>query len=210
MKKKNPIRLLVVDDHPAFRAGLTALVESEPDMTVVAECGDGREALDIYRREKPDIVLMDLRLPGFSGVEAIIALRKEFQNCRVIVVTTYDADEDVYRAIQSGAQSYLLKDMSKEEIVRTIRAVHDGQQPLSPLVAKRLATRLQREELNQREVEALHLLVKGRSNKEIAALLFISEDTVKTHLKNLFHKLDVQDRTEAAITAIRLGIVHLD
>jgi two-component system NarL family response regulator len=210
MKKKNPIRLLLVDDHPAFRMGLTALIESEPDMTVVAESGDGRDAVQIFRREKPDVVLMDLRLPGFSGVEAIIALRKEFPGCRVIVVTTYDADEDVYRAIQSGAQSYLLKDMSKEEIVQTIRAVHNGQQPLSAHVAGRLAKRLQRQELNQRELEALQLLVKGRSNKEIAAALFISEDTVKTHLKNLFHKLDVQDRTEAAITAIRLGIVHLE
>jgi DNA-binding NarL/FixJ family response regulator len=210
MKKKNPIRLLVVDDHPAFRMGLAAVIESEPDMTVVAESGDGRDAVEIFRRENPDIVLMDLRLPGFSGVETIIALRKEFPACRVIVVTTYDADEDIYRAIQSGAKSYLLKDMSKEEIVQTIRAVHDGQQPLSPMVVKRLAKRSQREELNQRELEALHLLVKGRSNKEIAATLFISEDTVKTHLKNLFHKLDVQDRTEAAISAIRLGIVHLD
>jgi two-component system NarL family response regulator len=210
MKKKNPIRLVVVDDHPAFRMGLTALIESEPDMTVVAESGDGRDAVAIFRREKPDVVLMDLRLPDFSGVEAIIALRKEFPACRVIVVTTYDADEDIYRAIQSGAQSYLLKDMPKETIVQTIRAVHAGEQPLSANVAKRLAKRLRREELNRREIEALHLLVKGRSNKEIAAKLFISEDTVKTHLKNLFHKLDVQDRTEAAITAIRLGIVHLD
>ena len=189
MKKKNPIRLLVIDDHPAFRMGLTALIESEPDMTVVAESGDGREAVKIFRREKLDVVLMDLRLPGFSGVEAIIALRKEFPACRVIVVTTYDADEDIYRAIQSGAQSYLLKDMPKETIVQTIRAVHEGQQPLSANVASRLAKRLQREDLNQRELEALHLLVKGRSNKEIAATLFISEDTVKTHLKNLFHKL---------------------
>ncbi len=190
--------------------GLTALIESDPDMTVVAESGDGRDVVEIFRREQPDVVLMDLRLPGFSGVEAIIALRKEFPASRVIVVTTYDADEDIYRAIQSGAQSYLLKDMPKETIVQTIRAVHDGQQPLSANVARRLAKRLQREDLNQRELEALHLLVKGRSNKEIAATLFISEDTVKTHLKNLFHKLDVQDRTEAAITAIRLGIVHLD
>jgi two-component system NarL family response regulator len=210
MKKKNPIRLVVVDDHPAFRMGLTALIESEPDMTVVAESGDGRNAVDIFRREKPDIVLMDLRLPGFSGVEAIIALRQEFPACRVIVVTTYDADEDVYRAIQSGAKSYLLKDMSKEEMVQTIRAVHAGQQPLPASVANRLANRSQREELNRREIEALQLLVRGRSNKEIASTLFISEDTVKSHLKNLFHKLGVQDRTEAAITAIRLGIVQLE
>jgi two-component system NarL family response regulator len=210
MKKKNPIRLVVVDDHPAFRMGLTALIDGEPDMLVVAESGDGRAAVEIFRREKPDIVLMDLRLPGFSGVEAIIALRKEFPACRVIVVTTYDADEDVYRAIQSGAKSYLLKDMSKEEMVQTIRAVHAGHEPLPAVVASRLANRSQREELNRREMEALQLLVRGRSNKEIASALFISEDTVKSHLKNLFHKLGVQDRTEAAITAIRLGIVQLE
>jgi two-component system NarL family response regulator len=211
VKKKNPIRLLVVDDHPAFRMGLIALMHSEADMKVVAETGDGSEAVELYRTLRPDIVLMDLRLsPQFSGVEAIIALRKEFPNCRVIVVTTYDMDEDIYRAIQSGAQSYLLKDMPKNEIISTIRAVHDGQRPLPPQVATRLATRLRREELSPREVEVLQLLVKGRSNKEIASMLFISEDTVKSRLKSLFTKLDVQDRTEAAITAVRHGIVHLD
>ncbi len=211
MKKKNAIRLLVVDDHPAFRMGLIALVESEPDITVVAEASDGRTALELYRKEKPDIVLMDLRLgPEFSGVEAIMALRKEFPECRVIVVTTYDADEDIYRAVQSGAQSYLLKDMPKKDIVSAIRAVHAGERPLPPAVANRLANRLRRENLTQRELEVLQLIVKGRSNKEIAAALFISEDTVKSRLKSLFTKLDVQDRTEAAITAVRHGIVHLD
>lgn len=210
MKKKNSIRLLIVDDHPAFRMGLAALIESEPDMTVVGETGDGRQTLELFRRELPDIVLMDLRLPGFSGVEAILALRKEFPQSRVIVVTTFDADEDIYRAIQSGAQSYLLKDMSKEEMVRTIRAVHAGQSSLPSNVADRLANRLKRAELSEREQQVLHFLVKGRSNKEIAVALFISEETVKSHLKSLFTKLNVQDRTEAAITAIRHGIVHLD
>jgi len=210
MKKKHPIRLLVVDDHPAFRMGLAALIKSEPDMQVVADTGDGREAIEIFRREQPDVVLMDLRLPGLSGVEAIMAIRKEFPQARVIVVTTYDWDEDIYRAIQSGAKSYLLKDMSKEEIVGTIRAVHAGEQRLPPNVASLLQKRLQRQELTERELEVLRLLTKGRSNREIGSALFISEDTVKSHLKTLFAKLGVQDRTEAAISAVRHGIVHLE
>lgn len=208
--KKNAIRLLIVDDHPAFRMGLAALVQSQPDMEVAAEAGDGQQAIELFRRLKPDVTLMDLRLPGISGVEAILAIRKEFPDARVIVITTYDWDEDVYRAIQSGAKSYLLKDMTQEEIAGTIRAVHAGENKLPPNVAGRLAERLQREELTQREQEVLQLLTKGRSNKEIASDLHISEDTVKYHLKTLFTKLGVQDRTEAAISAIRHGIVHLD
>jgi DNA-binding NarL/FixJ family response regulator len=210
MKKKNPIRLLIVDDHPAFRAGLAALCESEPDMTVVAEAGDGSEALSVFRREKPDIVLMDVRLPGLSGVETILAIRAEFPEARVIVITTYDCDEDLYRAIQSGAQSYLLKDMSKGEIIGNIRAVHSGQHQLAPHLAEQLAKRMKRKDLSQREMEVLQFLVKGRSNKEIAAALFLSEETVKIHLKTLYAKLAVQDRTEAAISAIRHGIVHIE
>ena len=208
--KKKSIRLLLVDDHPAVRMGLAAVIKSEPGMEVIAETGDGRESVDIYRREQPDVVLMDLRLPGMSGVEAIIAIRKEFPDARVIVVTTFDLDEDVYRAIQSGAKSYLLKDMSRDEIASTIRAVHGGERKLPAFVANRLAERMQREELSQRELDVLQLLIKGRSNKEIASALFLSEETVKSHLKTLFTKLDVQDRTEAAICAIRHGIVHLD
>ena len=209
LKKPAPLKLMVVDDHPAFRMGLIALIKNQPDMIPVAETGDGRAAVDLYRRTHPDVVLMDLRLPGYSGVEAIIALRKEFPSCRVIVLTTYDCDEDIYRACQSGAQSYLLKDTSTEEIVSTIRAVFAGQKRLPPRVNDRLAKRLLREELSQREMDVLHFLAKGRSNKEIAADLFIAEDTVKTHLKNLFVKLGVQDRTAAVIGAIRDGIIHL-
>ena len=209
-KKKNPIRLLVVDDHPAFRMGLAALVQSQPDMEVAAESGDGQQAVELFRKVKPDVTLMDLRLPGLSGVEAILAIRKDFPDARVIVVTTYDWDEDVYRAMQSGAKSYLLKDMTQEQIAGTIRAVHAGDNTLPSNVAERLAERLKREELTEREQEVLTLLTKGRSNKEIASDLSISEDTVKYHLKTLFTKLGVQDRTEAAISAIRHGIVHLD
>lgn len=204
------IRLLIVDDHPAFRAGLVALLADQPELRVVAECGDGREAVELYRRVRPDVVLMDLRLPGLSGVEAILAIRQEHAEARVIVVTTYDADEDIYRAIQSGAKSYLMKDSSKAEIVGTIRAVHAGQERLPANIADRLAERRRRPELTLREVEVLQLVAKGRSNKEIASGLSIAEDTVKSHLKTLFVKLGVQDRTAAAISAIQHGIVRLD
>ena len=210
MKTKNQIKLLVVDDHPTFRMGLVALIESQPDLTVVAEAGDGQTAIALFRQKKPDVVLMDLRMPGQGGVETILALLKDFPAARIIVVTTYDLDEDIHRAIHAGAKSYLLKDMSREQIVETIRAVHRGESKLPPGVASRLEQRSRREELSQREMEVLQLVVKGRSNKEISTDLFISEDTVKYHLKTLFSKLGVQDRTEAAISAIRHGIVHLE
>jgi DNA-binding NarL/FixJ family response regulator len=209
MKKKHPIRVMLVDDHPAFRKGLAALIGTENDLEVVAETGDGNEAIGLFRRHKPDITLMDLRLPGMGGVEATIAIRKEFPNARVIVLTTFDMDEDIYRAMDSGAKSYLLKDTPEDELAATIRAVHAGEEKLAPKLAERLAQRQKRPELSQREMEVLQLLVRGRSNKEIASSLFITEDTVKAHLKTLFVKLDVQDRTDAAITAIRQGIVHL-
>jgi DNA-binding NarL/FixJ family response regulator len=210
VKEKTRIKLMVVDDHPAFRMGITALIERQSDMVLVAEAGDGREILELYRRTRPDVVLLDLRLPGQSGVEAIIALCKEFPECRIIVLTTFSSDEDIYRACQSGARSYLIKDTPKEEIVATIRGVYAGQQPMSSGVARQLATRLKREDLTQRELDVLQSLVKGRSNKEIAAALFVSESTVKTHMQNLFGKLGVQDRVGAVLAAIRLGIVHLE
>jgi two-component system NarL family response regulator len=210
LKKINPIRVLLVDDHPAFRKGMAALIESEPGLEVIAETGDGSEALGLFRQKRPDVVLMDLRLPGLGGVEATMAIRKEFPDARIIVLTTFDTDEDIYRAVQSGAKSYLLKDTPEDELAATIRAVYAGESALPEKVAKRLAERQQRADLSPRETDVLQLLTKGRSNKEIAASLFVSEDTVKAHLKTLFAKLKVQDRTEAAITAIRHGIVHLD
>ncbi len=201
---------MLVDDHPAFLKGMSALVDSEPDFCVVAETGDGCKALEIYRKAKPDVVLMDLRLPGMGGVEAILAIRKEFPNARIIVLTTFDTDEDIYRAIQSGAQSYLLKDTPLPELSKTIRAVNAGQQVLTPKMIERLAARQRRSDMTEREMKVLNLLVKGRSNKEISSSLYVGEDTVKAQLKSLFVKLGVHDRTEAAITAIRHGIVHLE
>ena len=201
---------MLVDDHPAFRKGLAALISSEPDLQVVAETGDGNEAIGLFRQNTPDIVLMDLRLPGMGGVEATIAIRKEFPDARVIVLTTFETDEDIYRAIQSGAKSYLLKDTPDDELATAIRSVHAGKQILSEKLSRRLSERQQRPELSRREIEVLELLIKGRSNKEIGSALFLCEDTVKAHFKTLFSKLKVQDRTEAAISAIRLGIVHLE
>ena len=210
MKTKTAIRLMVVDDHSAFRRGLISLIESEPGMSVAVQTGDGSEAVELYRRVKPDVVLMDLRLPGLSGVEAIMAIRKEFPNARFIVVTTYDTDEDIYRAMQAGAQSYLLKDMSDEEVLSTIRAVHAGDARLPNNVAGLLAERMKREELTRREMEVLELLVKGRSNKEIGDVLGLTEAAVKFRLKGLFVKLGVKDRTEAVVSALRHGIFHLE
>jgi two-component system NarL family response regulator len=201
---------MVVDDHPAFRMGLIALIESQSDMKVVAESGNGRDAVEKFRQIRPDVTLMDLRLPGQSGVEAILTIRKEFPESRIIVITTFDCDEDIYRACESGAKAYLFKDASKDEIINAIRTVHAGKHWLPTKVASRLDERLKRSKLSAREMDVLMGLAKGRSNKEIAASLFLSEDTVKTHLKTLFIKLRVQDRTGAVITAIRQGIVHLE
>ncbi len=212
MKKspEAPIRVMIVDDHPTFRMGLAALIDSQPGMKVVAQFSSGEEALAAYAPGLASVVLMDLRLPGMGGVEAIIGLLGRDPEARVVVLTTYDADEDVFRAMQSGARSYLLKDMSTDEIAGTIRAVHRGGTEISPRIAERLAERAQRQSLSPREQEVLQLLVRGRSNKEIGAQLFISEETVKSHLKTLFAKLKVRDRTDAAISAVRHGIVHLE
>jgi two-component system NarL family response regulator len=211
MKKTDAsIKVIIVDDHPTFRMGLAALIDSQPGMAVVAQFSSGEEALAAYEPGSASVVLMDLRLGGMGGVETIMGLLARDAEARVIVLTTYDADEDVFRAMQTGARSYLLKDMSTEEIAGTIRAVHQGRTEVPPRIAERLAARAQRQALSPREQEVLQLLVRGRSNKEIGAQLFISEETVKSHLKTLFAKLKVRDRTDAAISAVRHGIVHLE
>ena len=203
------LRVLVADDHPPMRMGLVALIKSQPGMDVIAEASDGERAIELYDELRPDVVLMDLRMPGMGGVEAILAIRNKHPDARVIVLSTYDADEDIYRAIQSGAKSYLLKDMSTEEIASTIRGVCAGHSFLPDQVAERLTASSHRQHLTERERDVLEALIKGRSNKEIASSLSISEDTVKSHLKTLFAKLRVRDRTGAAVEAIRHGIVHL-
>jgi len=208
--KTKAIRTMVVDDHPAFRIGLTSLIASQPDMLVVAETGNGREAVELFRQARPDVVLMDLRLPGYSGVSAITDLHREFPQCRTLVITTYDCDEDIYRACQAGAQACLLKDSSAEEIIGAIRKVCQGEKCLPAALAARLQERRRREELTSRELDVLRCLARGRNNREIATTLFISEDTVKTHLKNVFGKLGVEDRTGAVLAAVRQGIVYLE
>jgi two-component system NarL family response regulator len=208
--KSKLIRLLVVDDHPVFRAGVVAMFQDLPDIKVVAQADDGALAVAAYRQHRPDVVLMDLRLPKMGGVEATLQIRREFPDCRIIVLTTYDSDEDIFRALQSGAKSYLLKDMSQDEIVAAVRDVFAGREVLPPPVAGALAQRLTRKDLSEREIQVLKLIVKGRSNKEIASDLAISERTVKFHLAGIFEKLKVLDRTQAAIEAVRHGVVQID
>lgn len=204
-----PIRIMIADDHPVVREGFGAMLETEPDMTVVAQARSGEEALELFRRERPDVTLMDLRMPGMNGVDAILAIRREFPNGRFIVLTTYDGDEDIYRALEAGAQAYLLKDMFCDEILAAIRAVHAGQRRIPAAVGTRLAERMAGLDLSRREHQVLELVAKGRSNKEIATELQITEATVKGHLTNILGKLGVTDRTQAVIAALRRGIVHL-
>jgi two-component system, NarL family, response regulator len=210
MSKDKPIRVLIADDHFVVRMGLTAVVTTQPDMAVVAEAANGRQALELFRHHRPDVTLMDLRMPEMDGIEAITAIRKEFPDSRFIVLTTFDGDEDIYRALQAGARSYLLKDMLQAGLVEAIRAVHAGQRRIPAEVAARLAERMDRTELTSREMEVLGLIVKGKSNKEIAASLKIAEGTVKIHINNILSKLGVSDRTQAATFALQRGIIHLD
>ncbi len=204
------IRIMVVDDHHIVRQGLVALLNTVPDMNVVAEASNGQDAVDSYNLHRPDVTLMDLRLPVLGGVEALERIRRQNDAARVIVLTTFDGDEDIYRALQAGARGYLLKGMLGDELMDAIRSVHAGKTRIPPAVAERLAARVGGQDLTQREMEVLRLIVGGRSNKEIGAELGIGEATVKTHMNNILSKLSVSDRTQAATTAIQRGLVHLE
>ncbi len=206
----NPIRILVVEDHHVVRQGLVSLIKSVPDMSVVAEASDGKAGVDLFRQHQPDVTIMDLRLPVLTGVQAITKIRSEFPQARVIVLTTFDGDEDIYRALQAGAKGYLLKDMFGDDLMDAIRAVHAGKSRIPAAIAERLADRMVGPELTARELDVLRLIVAGKSNKEIGRDLKISEATVKTHINSLLGKLGVSDRTQAATTAIQRGIVHLN
>lgn len=200
---------MVIDDQAVVRQGFVALINTVPDMEVIAEGINGRQAIDLYRQHKPDVTLIDLRMPVLGGVEAITAIRKEFNDARLIVLTTYDGDEDIYRSLQAGAKGYLLKDVFFEELEAAIRAVHSGSRRIPTGIAERLAERMAGSELTAREMEVLELIVKGQSNKEIGASLRISEATVKSHVNNVLSKLGVSDRTQAATMALQRGLVHL-
>ncbi len=210
MATQENIRILVVEDHHVVRSGLVALLNVVEGIEVVGEAADGVEAIAQFRKYQPNVTLIDLRMPRLSGVEVIQRIRMETPQARFIVLTTYDGDEDIFRALQAGARAYLLKGMTTDDLVSTIRAVHSGRSHIPPAIAQRLAERVGTEELTPREFDVLEQIVHGHSNKEIATALEISEATVKTHINSLLGKLGVTDRTQAATAAIQRGIVPLE
>ena len=203
------IRTMVVDDHHVVRQGLVALLKVMPEIEIVGEASDGLQAIELHRRLRPDITLMDLQLPNLGGVAAITRIRAETPGARFIVLTTFDGDEDIFRSLQAGAKAYLLKGMTIDDLLSTIRLVHAGKTSISPVIAEKLADRMSTQDLTARELAVLERIVAGRANKEIASDLSISEATVKTHVNNLLSKLGVSDRTNAATMAIQRGLVHL-
>jgi two-component system NarL family response regulator len=204
------IRILVVDDHFVVRSGLIASLELENDLSVIGEADGAAQALEVYRKTGPDVVIMDLRLPGTNGSEVTAQLCCEFSNPNVLIFTTFDGDEDIYRAMQAGARGYLLKSAPRDELLRAIRSVAAGQRFLPPEISHRLADRIAAPTLSERELEVLRLASRGRSNKEIGVALSIAEDTVKRHVSNVLEKLRVNDRAQASTEAIRRGLIHLD
>jgi DNA-binding NarL/FixJ family response regulator len=203
------IRVLSVDDHPLLREGIAALVNGESDMKLVAEAINGQDAVEKFRLHRPDVTLMDLQMPAMNGIEAIIGIRSEFPNARIIVLTTYAGDVQVLRALKAGARGYVLKGHVRRELLDTIRAVHAGQKRIPPEVASELAEHAADDDLSSREIDVLRLIAAGNANKEIAARLGIAEETVKSHITNILAKLGANDRTHAVTTALKRGIIEL-
>ena len=204
-----PIRILVVDDHPLLREGIAALVGGQPDMSLVAECSNGREAVQAFRSHVPDVTLMDLQMPEMGGLDAIGAIRGEFPDARIIVLTTYTGDVQVVRALQAGARGYLLKNLVHKELLDTIRAVHAGKKMVSPEASYGLAQHATDDALTKAEIDVLRLIAAGNANKEIADQLSITEDTVKGRVRNILSKLDANDRTHAVTIGLKRGIIEL-
>ena len=205
-----PITILVAEDHGIVRQGIVSILHLQADFKVVAEAKDGKEAIALHKQHQPDITLMDLRMPNMEGADAIAQIRTDTPDARIIILTTYDTDEDIYRGLQAGARGYLLKDADYEDLTNAVRKVYSGKRYLPPNVALKLAERMDSEDLTERERDVLGLMVAGNSTSSLAAALGISEGTVKFHINHIFQKLGVNDRTQAVIVALRRGLVRLD
>lgn len=209
MNLSHSIRVLIADDHAIVRQGLVSLLHQEPDFSVIAQASNGQEAVQLFSQHQPDVVLMDVRMPQMDGIEAIKTIRAEFANPQIIVLTTYDGDEDIYRGLQAGAKGYLLKDTEPDELFAAIRQVFAGEKYIPSNVGAKLAERMGNAQLSDRELQVIQWIVAGKSNQEISDLLHISKSTVKFHVNHILSKLNVKDRTQAAISALKRGIASL-